>query len=202
MVFNDPDTFNLLLQRLLRLQPSLEGKRQTETNWLKWKTRPKQKHPYKWSLSDSIQQSPGSPCGSLKCGADDIELTGECVLAVMEAMAVLDSLICRLKSCLSSRPRWLKTWSNRTTPSSCFWKMEATNSKLWRWQFTNAHLYQLCYLHNYNIIVLTTITSTTPLSSLLLLLLLWQWNSFWLNESKLNTEWGALQQPASCLTLT
>lgn len=57
------------------------------------------------------------------------ELTGECVLAVTVAMAVLDSLICRLKSCLSCRPRWLHTWSNRTTPSSCFWKMETNDRK-------------------------------------------------------------------------
>lgn len=68
------------------------------------------------------------------------ELTGECVLAVMEAMAVLHSLIWRLKSCLSSRPRWLKTWSNRTTPSSCFWKMERTNSKLCNRYLINAFI--------------------------------------------------------------
>lgn len=48
------------------------------------------------------------------------ELTGECVLAVIEEMPELDSLICRLKSCLSCRPRWSHTWSKRTTPSSCF----------------------------------------------------------------------------------
>ncbi|TNN75690.1 Serine/threonine-protein kinase Sgk3 [Liparis tanakae] len=33
------------------------------------------------------------------------ELTGECVLAATEVMAELDSLICRLKSCRSCRPR-------------------------------------------------------------------------------------------------
>lgn len=58
------------------------------------------------------------------------ELTGECVLAVTVAMAVLDSLICRLKSCLSCRPRWSHTVSNRTTPSSCFWKIGNNKQKL------------------------------------------------------------------------
>lgn len=64
-----------------------------------------------YTLSPNVQQKNG-------------ELTGEWVLAVIEAMAVLVSLICRLKSCFSCRPRWLDTWSNRTKPSSCFWKRE------------------------------------------------------------------------------
>lgn len=68
-----------------------------------------------YNLSPNVQQMNG-------------ELTGECVLAVIEVMAVLVSLICRLKSCLSCRPMWSHTWSNRTTPSSCFWKRETRNN--------------------------------------------------------------------------
>lgn len=74
------------------------------------------------------------------------KLTGESVLAVMEVMAVLDSLICRLKSCFSCRPRWLNTRSNRTTPSSCFWKMARGNRHHSQPNFLDAYL---CILVNW-----------------------------------------------------
>lgn len=82
----------------------------------------------------------------------NMELTGECVLAAAATMAVLDSLICRLKSCLSCRPRWLHTWSNRTTPSSCFWEM-GTNGrkcspKLWRSEDANLSIH-ICWCDPY-----------------------------------------------------
>lgn len=41
---NKPDTFNLLLQRFLRLQPSLSDKIKTKINLLEWETRPKREN--------------------------------------------------------------------------------------------------------------------------------------------------------------
>lgn len=120
---NFADTFNLLLQGFFGLQPSLRDKKETEINSVRWKSRPERKHPHKCPplcglcLNSSHQ---GQHVKVWNVEQMKSELTGECVLAVMEAMAVLESLICRLKSCLSSRPRWLNTWSNRTAPSSCF----------------------------------------------------------------------------------
>lgn len=70
---NKPDTFNLLLQRFLRLQPSLRDKIKTKINLLNWETRPKRENLNKCPLlwSESKQQSPRSTCESLKCGADE-----------------------------------------------------------------------------------------------------------------------------------